>query len=80
MLRDAGKDTEGKQTALFSYFSSFCWGPARTIPRCAGSTRRLLRQVRRHVEDSDKVLKSQALKFDDIFAAMERIITGDEAD
>jgi hypothetical protein len=83
-LRDAGKDTAGKQADLFSYFSS---GAGRELllaasednPKVRALDLTLLRQVRKHVEDSDKVLKSQAEKFDDILAAIDRIIRGDDA-
>jgi hypothetical protein len=82
MLRDAGKDTDGKQAALFSLFTS---GEGRQLllaasednPKLRELDQKLLSQARKHVEDSDKVLKSQAQKFDDIFAAMDRIIETD---
>ena len=84
MLRDAGKDTDGKQAALFSLFTSgegreLLLAASEDIPKLRELHKKLLRQARKHVDDSDEVLKSQAQKFDDIFAAMDRIITGDDA-
>ena len=49
------------------------------IPKLRELDKKLLSQARKHVEGSDNVLKSQAQKLDDLFAAMDRIITGDAA-
>ena len=80
--RAEGKDGDKKAAELWAFFTS---GQGRELLMSASDDitklrvldKTLLKDAKKHVDDSEEVYKAQQQKFDDIFAAIDRIIETD---
>jgi hypothetical protein len=80
--RAEGKDGDKKAAELWDFFASgqgheLLMSASDDITKLRALDKTLLNHAKKHVDDSEKVYKTQAQKFDDIFAAIDRIIETD---
>ena len=80
--RAEGKDGDKKAAELWDFFTSgqgreLLMSASDDITKLRARDKTLLNHAKKHVDDSEKVYKTQEQKFDDIFAAIDRIIETD---
>jgi hypothetical protein len=80
--RAAGKDGDKKAAELWDFFATgqgreLLMSASDDITKLRALDKTLLKDAKKHVDDSEKVYQAQEQKFDDISAAIDRIIETD---
>jgi hypothetical protein len=81
--RAEGKDGDKKAAELWAFFTSgqgreLLMSASDDITKLRRLDKTLLDHAKKHIDDSEKVYKAQAQKLDDIFAAIDHIINGED--